>query len=125
MAIVAPTLVRDYVPGWLGAISPVVDRAEILTHKEVGGSTTFSARAFKWGECSWRRTEWHLGKLGGGDVPVFVKHHDKPQIREADRMLYWDAIEVGLTFKQIKENSFAFVYHACPGWPVLFKSRFY
>ena len=101
-----------------GRIFPVVGPIEIVDVYEVkDGWTYFSMSAEKFrGDCKWRETIFYLGsREAGGGVFAPFEHLEKPQDRnEGD--LFWAKNRTRLTESQLRESSFADVFHQCEGW---------
>jgi hypothetical protein len=65
-------------------------------------------------DCRYIRTEWFLGKRGGQHVGVNMGYTDPPTVRLSGR-LHWDGIRIALSPDEVLGNSYAMVYHRCPG----------
>ncbi len=101
-----------------GRIHPVVGQVEIVEVYDVrDGWTYFSMSAEKFrGDCKWRDTIFYLGsRAAGGGVFAPFEHLEKPQDRDKVD-LFWAKNRTRLTESQLRESSFADVYHQCAGW---------
>ena len=103
---------------------PVVSQMEVLSYDEVDEGIIISAKATKFRECTWRKSEWFLGERDGSNVFLpDARHLDKPQVRNVGE-LYWEEIFIPVKPYQIYENQvFADTVHDCNGTKV--RSRFW
>lgn len=116
LAFIAGALVvQSDIPGDIeGGLFPVVGPASLELVREVDGVTLYAAEAEKLRDCEWVRTEWFLGDIDGRAAQADMRHLDPPEVRTPGA-LSWDAIEVDLTDRQVRRNSYAYVYHKCHG----------
>lgn len=82
-----------------------------------------AARKFR--GCEFRDIEWFLGPRGGRRVQVIAHFLDAPEIRLEGQLLRWGGLAIGLSERDIFQNSHADVIHQCPGRPWLTRTRFY
>lgn len=118
------TSLQHFLPRIHGSLSPVLDPLVVETVTDKGdGWSRIAGTSRKHKDCSWVRTEWFVGDLGGRAASTKMVYGDKPQTR-GPGLLSWSKIDVLLSPAQIRTNSYAYVYHDC-GWPWLIRSLYY
>ena len=102
-----------------GKIFPVITQLRIETIKidETSQGTLISGSATRLRGCTWKRTEWYLGRLGEQSAQLELEFLDRPEVRFKGET-YWSAILVGASPEALINNSYALVYYSC--WPMPF-----
>lgn len=98
-----------------GRLFPVVSRAELISSRSYPPPvfrTIWVARAFKYRNCQYLRTEWFLGPRDGARVLVPAEHVDAPEVR-GPGLLQWEGLVIWLEPEAVLQNSHADVIHRC------------
>ncbi len=111
-----------------GQVDPVMGPLQVsgpVQNKHSENLTVFKAEAYKYRGCEYRDIEWFLGPRNGRRVQVIAHFLDAPEVRLEDQRLEWEGLAVGLSARDVRQNSHADVLHQCPGRPWLTRTPFY